>query len=63
VKARLAATASATVRVPAAKRSSSNSPMGPFQKTVRASVTRSAKAAAVPGPMSRPFTPPGNEVP
>ena len=34
----LAATASATARVPAAKRGSSNTPMGPFHNTVRASV-------------------------
>ena len=43
VKPAVSATASATVRVPAAKRASSNMPMGPFQNTVRASVTTSAK--------------------
>ena len=32
VKPRVSATASATVRVPAAKRGSSNTPIGPFQK-------------------------------
>ena len=37
-----AATASATVRVPAAKGASSNMPIGPFQSTVFASVTMSA---------------------
>ena len=42
VNARDAATASATVRVPAANGSSSNMPIGPFQSTVLASVTMSA---------------------
>jgi hypothetical protein len=37
-----AATASATVRVPAANGASSNMPIGPFQSTVFASVTKSA---------------------
>ena len=36
------ATASATARVPAAKGSSSNAPIGPFQKTVPAFPTSSA---------------------
>ena len=48
---------------PAAKRSSSNTPIGPFQNTVRASMTTSANAAAVPGPMSRPLPPSGSRRP
>ena len=36
------------VRVPAANRSSSNMPIGPFQNTIRASMITSEKAAAVP---------------
>lgn len=37
--------------------------MGPFQKTVRAPTMTSAKAAAVPGPMSRPFQSAGTSAP
>ena len=47
--------ASATARVPAAKAGNSNTPIGPFQNTVFEARTRSAKAAAVTGPMSRPI--------
>src|SRR5690606_9391748 len=46
--------ASATVFVPCAKASNSNTPMGPFQKTVAESRMTSANAAAVSGPISRP---------
>ena len=63
VKARESATALATVRVPAAKRSSSNTPIGPFQNTVPAPATASAKAPAVSGPMSTPRHPRGTSVP
>jgi hypothetical protein len=59
VKARASATAWATVLVPASKRGSSNTPMGPFQKMVWASAMRSPNSAAVPGPMSRPIQPSG----
>ena len=58
-----AATASATARVPASKRGSSNAPIGPFQNTVRASAITSPNSAAVPGPMSTPFHPSGRSVP
>ncbi len=60
---RASATASATARVPAAKRSSSNSPMGPFHNTVRASWTTSANAAALSGPMSSAFHPSSTSTP
>ena len=63
VNAFVSAIAWATVRVPAANRSSSNMPIGPFQKTVRASMITSLNAAAVPGPMSKPFAPSGRRVP
>ncbi len=63
VKALVVAIASATVRVPAAKRGSSNTPMGPFHRTVRASVMASVNSAAVPGPMSRPIHPSGTSAP
>ena len=63
VKPLASATASATVRVPAANRGSSNTPMGPFHRTVRASAMTSANAAAVPGPMSRPIHPSGTSAP
>ena len=59
MKAFVSAIAWATVRVPAAKRSSSNMPIGPFQNTVRASMMMSLNAAAEPGPMSKPFAPSG----
>ena len=59
----VSATAWATVFVPAANRSSSNTPMGPFQKTVRASRMTSLKRPAVSGPMSSPFHPVGRSVP
>ena len=62
-EARVSATASATVRVPASKRGSSNTPIGPFQSTVRASRMTSANSAAVPGPMSRPIQPSGMVAP
>ena len=55
--------ASATARVPDAKRSSSNMPMGPFQKTVPAPAISSANSAALPGPMSRPRQPFGTSRP
>ena len=63
VKARVSAIASATVRVPAAKRGSSNTPIGPFQNTVRASAITSVNSAAEPGPMSRPIHPSGISTP
>ena len=63
MNALVSATAWATARVPAAKRSSSNMPIGPFQKTVRASMTTSPNSAAVPGPMSSPLAPSGRRVP
>jgi hypothetical protein len=63
VNAAVSATAWATARVPASKRGSSNTPIGPFQNTVRASAMRSPKSAAVPGPMSTPFQPAGTVVP
>ena len=44
VKPLVSAIAWATVRVPAANRSSSNMPIGPFQKTVRASMMTSPNA-------------------
>ena len=62
-EALVSAIAWATVRVPAAKRASSNMPIGPFQNTVRASMITSVNAAAEPGPMSRPFAPSGSRVP
>ena len=46
--------ACATARVPPANASVSNTPIGPFQKTVLASDSAAAKAAADSGPMSRP---------
>ena len=55
--------ACATVRVPAANRSSSNIPIGPFQKTLRADMIMSAKAAAEPGPMSNPLACSGKRTP
>ena len=60
VNAFVSAIACATVRVPAAKRSSSNIPIGPFQNTVRASMITSLNAAAEPGPMSNPCAPSGS---
>ena len=46
--------ASATARVPSANAATSKTPMGPFQKTVRASARAAANAAPDSGPMSRP---------
>ena len=56
-----AATASATARVPAANGSSSNAPIGPFQKTVpaRRDLARRTRST-VRGPMSRPIQPVGH---
>jgi hypothetical protein len=54
VKALAEATASATARVPAVKRGSSNTPMGQFQNTVAAPAMISANRSFVIGPMSRP---------
>src|SRR5205085_9659367 len=54
------ATASATAFVPSAKRGHSNTPIGPFQKIVRAPAIRSAKASRVAGPMSSPSQPSGS---
>src|SRR5439155_6997344 len=53
------ATASATAFVPSAKRGHSKTPIGPFQKIVRASAMRSAKSSRVSGPMSSPSQPSG----
>ena len=47
--ARLSATASATARVPASNRGSSNTPIGPFHRTVRASPMMSPNSAAAAG--------------
>src|SRR5581483_4624309 len=54
------ATASATAFVPSAKRGHSKTPIGPFQKMVRASASRPAKRSRVSGPMSSPSQPPGS---
>src|SRR6185369_11786963 len=54
-----AATASATPFVPAANGATSNTPIGPFQKTVCASARTAENAATAAGPMSRPFVPGG----
>ena len=48
---------------PAANRGSSNTPMGPFHNTVRASAITSQNSTAEPGPMSRPIQPSGIDVP
>ena len=53
LKALLAATARATVSVPWAKASNSNTPTGPFQTMVPAAISLSASICAVLGPMSR----------
>ena len=45
----------ATARVPAAYGASSNTPIGPFQKTVPAFPMAAANLAADCGPMSRPI--------
>src|SRR6478752_5756705 len=50
----ISVSACATARVPPAKASVSNTPIGPFQKTVLASASAAAKAAADSGPMSSP---------
>src|SRR5262249_28877242 len=47
----------ATARVPSANGAISNTPMGPFQKTVRASASTAPYRSAVIGPMSRPSQP------
>ena len=49
----LSAMARATVSVPCAKASNSNTPTGPFQTMVPAALSLSASIAAVRGPMSR----------
>ena len=54
-----AATASATAFVPSAKRGHSKTPIGPFQKTVRASAMRAANRSRVAGPMSSASQPSG----
>ncbi len=53
LNAGLAAMARATVSVPWAKASNSNTPTGPFQTMVPAALSCSARCAAVCGPMSR----------
>ena len=63
VNAFVSAIAWATVRVPAANRSSSNMPIGPFQNTIRASMITSLNAAAEPGPMSNPLHPSPRRLP
>src|SRR5829696_958975 len=57
--ASLSATAFATPSVPFAKASISKTPMGPFQKMVRASEMCPSKRATVSWPMSRPSLPDG----
>ena len=51
--------ACATPRVPSANGAISNTPIGPFQKTVLARPRTSANAATDSGPMSRPSQPSG----
>ena len=63
VKPSHSATACATAFVPAAKRSHSKTPIGPFQKTVFALRIFSAKSSPVSGPMSRPSQPVRHLVP
>src|SRR5699024_1497547 len=46
--------AAATARVPPANASTSKTPIGPFQNTVRAPASAAANAAPESGPMSRP---------
>ena len=55
-----AATASATAFVPSAKRGHSKTPIGPFQKIVRAPAIAPAKRSRDSGPMSRPSQPSGS---
>jgi hypothetical protein len=55
--------ARAIARVPSSKGDCSNSPTGPFQRTVRASASERAKASIVFGPMSRPRQPAGMATP
>ena len=57
--ASLSAIAVATAIVPDAKFAHSETPIGPFQITVPASLTASAKIACVLGPISRPIQPSG----
>ena len=59
VTAPLSASAWAIARVPAAKFSNSNTPMGPFHTTVPAPRTASQKVLVVSGPMSMPSQPSG----
>ena len=54
------ATASATALVPAAKGGHSKTPIGPFQKIVRAREMLWAKRSRVSGPMSSPSQPSGS---
>ena len=51
------AIARATASVPAAKRPNSNTPMGPFQRTVRAPWSAPVNSRTLSGPMSRPCAP------
>jgi hypothetical protein len=53
-KASAPATASATAFVPSAKHGHSKTPIGPFQKIVRARESSSANRRRVSGPMSSP---------
>ena len=62
VHAALSAMAWPTARVPAAKASISNTPMGPFQKTVLAPASSRAYSSQERGPMSRPIQPSGMAV-
>ncbi len=55
VRPSTAVSAWATAFVPAANGAISKTPIGPFQKTVRASASLLAKSSAVRGPMSRPI--------
>ena len=55
----LSATAAAIAIVPAANGGTSNMPIGPFQKTVRAVAIAARKRSTVSGPMSSPILPAG----
>ena len=59
VIAPLSASAWAMARVPEAKLSNSNTPMGPFHTTVPAPFTASQNTLMVSGPMSMPSQPSG----
>ncbi len=52
--------ARATAKVPSANAGHSNTPIGPFQKTVFAPAIRRAKSVRDSGPMSRPSQPSGS---